>query len=298
MRCVRLAVLVGAIVAGPVTTAQTFRADVRAVAVYATVKDEVGRLVTDLRQEDFRVFDEGRPVALELFDATPQPMNVVVLLDTSMSMTGSLTTLRDAAGALLARLGPQDRARMAAFSDAAMFGPDFSADPQELMRQIPRTIGANMTRLYDALVEAFDEFDASQRHTRRRVVVVLTDGADTASFSDRDTVVRRAREADAMIYAIGLNGSDVEKGRPVVRPPDRDLRHIAEETGGGYLEATGSNVSHDFERVVNELHGQYLLGFLSPADGRVHALSVRVARAGCTVQSRRSYLAPNARPGH
>jgi hypothetical protein len=121
MRSVWLAVLAGAVAAGPVATAQTFRADVRAVAVYATVKDESGRLVTDLRQEDFRVFDEGRPVALELFDATPQPMDVVLLLDTSMSMRGSLTTLRDAAGALLARLGPQDRARMAAFSDVVMW---------------------------------------------------------------------------------------------------------------------------------------------------------------------------------
>jgi Ca-activated chloride channel family protein len=298
MRSLWLAVLVGAIVAGPVAASQTFRADVRAVAVYATVKDQSGRLVTDLRQEDFRVFDEGRPVALELFDATPQPMDVVLLFDTSMSMTGSLTTLRDAAAALLARLGPQDRVRMGAFSDAAMFGPAFSADPQELMRQIPRTIGANMTRLYDALVETFDEFDGSQRRSRRKVVVVLSDGADTASSADRDAVVTRARKAEAMIYAIGLTRTDVEKGRPVVRPPDRDLRHIAEETGGGYLEPTGSNVSRDFERVVNELHGQYLLGFLSPADGRVHALSVRVTRAGCTVHSRRSYLAPKAGTGH
>jgi VWFA-related protein len=296
MRSVWLAVLAGAIVAGPLATAQTFRADIRAVAVYATVKDQSGRLVTDLRREDFRVFDEGRPVALELFDATPQPMDVVVLLDTSLSMIRSLPTLRDAAGALLARLGPQDRARIAVFSDGTMFGPAFSADPQELMRQIPRTIGANVTRLYDALVEAIDEFEGSERHTRRRVVVVLSDGADTASFSDRDAVVRRAREADAMIYAIGLNGIDVAKGRPVVRPPDRDLRHIAEDTGGGYLDAAGRDVSHDFERVVNELHGQYLLGFLAPADGRVHALIVRVARAGCTVQSRRSYLAAHARP--
>jgi Ca-activated chloride channel homolog len=295
MRSLPLAVLVGALVAGPFATAQTFRADIRAVAVFATVKDESGHLVTDLREPDFRVFDDGRPVTLALFDATPQPMDVVLLLDTSRSMAGSLTTLREAAGALLARLGPQDRTRVAAFSDVTMFGPAFSDDSQELMPQIPRTIGANMTRLYDALVEAVDAFDGSQRQTRRRVVVVLTDGADTASSANRDAVVTRAREADAMIYAIGLNGVDVVRGRPVVRPPDRDLRHIAEETGGGYVEARGNNLSDQLERVVAELHGQYLLGFLSPADGRVHGLSVRVVRAGCTVHSRRSYLAPRTR---
>jgi VWFA-related protein len=187
---------------------------------------------------------------------------------------------------------------VAAFSDVTMFGPGFSNDPQELMPQIPRTLGANMTRLYDALLEALDGFDTSQRHTRRRVIVVLSDGADTASSADRDTVVTRAREADTMIYAIGLTGSDLVRGRPVVRPPDRDLRHIAEETGGGYIEAAGRHLSDDLERVVNELHEQYLLGFLAPADGRVHALSIRVTRPGCTAHSRRSYLAPHARPDH
>jgi hypothetical protein len=76
-----------------------------------------------------------------------------------------------------------------------------------------------------------------------------------------------------------------------VRPPDVDLRQIAEETGGGYVEAAGRDLSRGFERVLDELHRQYLLGFRAATDGRVHPLRVQVLRAGCTVHSRRSYLA-------
>ena len=75
MRTEWSAVFVCVILAGPIAAAQTFRADVREVAVYATVVDAAGRLVPDLRQDDFRVFDDGRPVALQLFDASPRPMD-------------------------------------------------------------------------------------------------------------------------------------------------------------------------------------------------------------------------------
>jgi Ca-activated chloride channel family protein len=290
MRFAWTAALVTAIVGATLAASQTFQAEVRDVAVYATVMDGGGGLVAGLRQDDFRVFDEGRTVALDLFDAAPRPMDLMVLLDISQSMTGSLEDLRRGAGVLINRLGPGDRARIAAFSNVMMLGPAFSAEPQELIPQLPRTIGANMTRLYDALVEALGEFEGADPR-RRRVIVVFSDGADTASSLDRSAVTTRARQADTMIYAVGLTARYVEGGRPVVRPPDVDLRQIAEETGGGYVEAAGRDLSRGFERVLDELHRQYLLGFRAATDGRVHPLRVQVLRAGCTVHSRRSYLA-------
>ena len=183
---------------------------------------------------------------------------------------------------------------MAAFSDVLRLGPEFSDNRDELVRQLPCAPGANTTRLYDALAGSLDAFGPANR---RRVLIVFSDGADTASSLDRDAVIARAREADAMIYAIGLTSRYIEGGRRVVRSPDVELQHMANETGGGYVDATNAaELRTLFERIADELHRQYLFAFTPiAADGRVHALAFRATCPGCVVHARRSYVAPKAR---
>jgi VWFA-related protein len=113
-------------------------------------------------------------------------------------------------------------------------------------------------------------------------------------------VQERARDEEVMVYAIGLE-SEYFNGMRIVRSrPSRDLRKIADETGGGYFELTKTaDLAPTFSRVAQELRSQYLLGFAPTAlDGKVHKLDVKVNRAGMTVRARRSYLAAPDRPSH
>ena len=116
----------------------------------------------------------------------------------------------------------------------------------------------------------------------RRVVLVFTDGEDTASKTGFRTVLDRARDEEVMVYSIGLeseffNGVRVQRSRP-----SRDLRKISDETGGGYFELKKSDqLAPTFTRVAQELRSQYLLGFTPAAlDGKPHRLEVRLKRPG------------------
>ncbi len=128
------------------------------------------------------------------------------------------------------------------------------------------------------------------------MVVVFTDGDDSASRRGLGDVLARARETDTLVYAIGLS-SEYFNGQSRVRTrPDRGLRKIAEETGGGFFELKRKDdLGPTFTRVAQELHSQYVLGF-SPAvlDGKVHKLEVKLKRPGLTARGRKSYVAAPA----
>jgi Ca-activated chloride channel homolog len=155
------------------------------------------------------------------------------------------------------------------------------------------------TRLWDAVDESIAQMEALEG---RRVVVVFTDGDDSASKRGRDDVLERAREKDMMVYAVGL-ASEYFNGQSKVRSrPDRGLRRVAEETGGGYFELSKKDeLGPTFTRVAQELHSQYAMGFTPEVlDGKIHKLEVRVKRPGLTARSRRSYVAtpPVPTTGH
>lgn len=277
----------------PSTRQPVFRSGTRTVAVYTTVTDATKRLVTDLTREDFEILENGRPVSITVFDATVQPITVVVMLDTSASMTLALDLLKAAAEQFLIRLLPGDRAKVGAFNDKIQILPagDFIGDRDELVAILRNELQyGNPTRLYDAVDRSLDALAGVEG---RRVVLVFTDGDDTASRVGADDVLERARRAEVMIYAIGLESQYFDGVRRVRTRPDRRLRRLAEETGGGYFELEKTaDLAPTFTRVAQELHSQYLLGF-SPEvlDGKVHTIEVRVKRPGLTARARRSYVA-------
>jgi VWFA-related protein len=277
------------LLAVPVTgQQQVFRAASETVPVYATVTDRDGRLVPDLRQEHFQVFDDGEPQEITIFKSDVQPITVVVMLDTSGSMTANIDLLKIAAERFVLRLLPDDRARIGSFSDKIIISPEFTNDRDELMRVLRDDIQyGNPTFLWDA---TYDSMEAMADETGRRVVLVFTDGDDSFSvrYSYRQ-VLERAREDDFMIYAIGLQSNFL--GRTT--RPDRNLRRIAAETGGGYFELTRTDdLNSTFTRVADELHRQYVIGFTPQnLDGRVHELEVRTNVMGATVRARQSYVA-------
>src|SRR5512147_3334745 len=116
-----------------------FRGTGEAVRVFVTVMDHDGRLVTTLSQNDFEVRDEGKPQPITLFDNTPQPIRLIVMLDVSGSMEGNLPLLRDAGAQLFARLRPDDGARVGAFGREVTISPEFTHDPDALRAGLPST---------------------------------------------------------------------------------------------------------------------------------------------------------------
>lgn len=287
-----LAILAILALTGAVLAAQapTFRSGARTVAVYTTVTDADKRLVPDLAKEDFEILDEGRPQAIDVFVNETPPITVVVMLDTSASMTGNLKFLTLAAEQFLLRLLPEDRGRVGAFNDKIQFASEFTSDRDALVASLRDLDFGNPTRLYDAIAAGLDELRGLEG---RRVVLVFTDGDDTGSRAGYRDVLNDARADEVMIYAIGLQ-SDYFNGVSRVRSrPDRNLRRLAEETGGGYFELEQTaDLAPTFTRVAQELHSQYVLGFTPETlDGKVHRIEVRVRRRGMTARARRSYLA-------
>lgn len=290
-----------------------FRGGGEVVRVFVTVTDRDGRLVTMLGQGDFEVRDEGKPQPITLFDNTPKPIRLIVMLDVSGSMEGNLPLLRAAADHLFTRLGPHDLARVGTFGREIVISPSFTHNPDELRRALPTAIAPDApTPLWRALDEALDALKGDAEE--RPVILVLTDGKDSgpvgfrARFVSQAEIIDRARREDVMVYAIGMRSRSRQPMQPGIGPgglqamlvadlPDPGLAVVAEQTGGGYTEIRfGQDLGAAFARVADELHSQYLLGFAPPKrDGRVHGLEVRVAQRGMKPRARKNYLAPKDR---
>jgi Ca-activated chloride channel family protein len=286
-----------------------FRGSGDVVRVFSTVTDRDGRLVTTLGRDDFDVRDEGKPQPITQFDNTPQPVRLVVMLDVSGSMEGNLQLLREAADELFTRLRPDDVARVGSFGFDVDVGSGFTHESRELRAALPRSIAPDApTPLWRAVDQAITAFGAEK--DMRSVVLVLSDGKDSGpiSFRQRNVsqaeVIERARREDVMVYGIGMRS----RGRrlpPGLGPgglqaaleadlPDAGLALVAEQTGGGYVEIRpNQDLGAAFARVAEELHSQYLIGFVPPRkDGKVHEVDVRVGQRGLKARARKTYVAP------
>jgi Ca-activated chloride channel homolog len=289
--CLTLTLAVAVAMAVPAAEqAPVFRSSSQTVPIYATVTDATGRLVPDLAQEHFEIYDNLVKQPITLFKSDVQPITVVAMLDTSGSMTLNIDFLKDAAERFVLRLLPEDRARIGDFSEKIRISPQFTSSRDDLIRHIRTDIRyGNGTFLWDALD---DSMSALALESGRRVVLIFTDGEDDKSERrDFDDVFARAQREGFLIYAIGLQ-STLPALRMTTRP-DRNLRRLAEETGGGYFELKRTaDLNSTFTRVADELHRQYVLGFaVTKLDGLVHKLDVRVKVPGMTVRARKTYVA-------
>jgi Ca-activated chloride channel family protein len=287
-----------------------FRGGGDAVRVFATVTDGDGRLVTTLGRDDFEVRDEGRPQPLTLFDNSPQPIKLVVMLDVSGSMQGNLPLLRAGTEALLPRLRPDDAVRLGTFGRDVQISPAFTRSAAELLAALPRSIEPDApTPLWRALNDAMDAFGSGQADGRR-VVLVLSDGRDSGPIGFRQRyvsqveVIDRARDEEVMIYAVAMRSRGPQRMPPGIGAggmaaltadlPDPGLARVAEETGGGFIEIRfGEDLGAAFAQVADELHAQYLLAFAPPRrDGKAHDVEVRVVKRGLKARGRKTYTAP------
>jgi Ca-activated chloride channel family protein len=285
--------LVAAAVIALPATAQRLKVATQTVPVFVTVTDSDRRLVTDLVQTDFEVYDNGKAQPITTFSNEPTPITAVLMLDTSGSMTLNLDLVKAAAEQFVIRLLPEDRAKVGAFNDKIQILPkdDFTGDRDALIRILKNDLDFGYpTRLFDAIDQSITELRGIEG---RRVVITFTDGDDTASRLGRGDVLERARIEDVMIYGVGLE-SDYFNGAQRVRTrPDRGLKNLSEETGGGFFDLRKKDeLGPTFTRIAHELHSQYAIGFSPPLqDGKVHKLDVKVKKPGMTARGRKSYVA-------
>lgn len=281
---------------GPAQT-PVFRGGIQAVPVYATVRDADGRLVGNLTKADFQILDNGKPVVITNFSNEIVPITVALLLDMSASMTRDYGRVREAAIHLVDGLFPADRVRIGSFGTEVFLSPLLTNDKPTLKRILREELWlGGHTPLWRASKMAMTSL---QPETGRRVILLLTDGSDDCEptrwspevsrvpCSSEGEIRQLAIEGDFLFYAIGMEGTGLDKG--VIR--------LANESGGGHFKLERSaNLSATFEAVADELHHQYLLGF-TPAvlDGTVHQLEVRMTKAELTARARQFYAATAGR---
>lgn len=274
-----------------------FRSAAHTVYIYATVQNKDGRLVTNLTKEDFEIFDEGRPQAVTVFENDPQKITMALLFDMSRSMVKNLPRLREASVAFVHALWPDDRVRIGSFGEEIALSPILTNDKTTLLRVLDEELWpGGSTPLWRAIQAGMLSLEDEPG---RRVVLTFTDGKNATMFagrsvdprtSDSDRETRRRAERDGvMVYAIGLQGSDLAD----------DMVTLANETGGGhFLARKDDDLGQTFAQVVEELHHQYVIGFSAATlDGQSHKLRVEAKPPGLKVRARKSYLATESGAG-
>lgn len=268
----------------------------------ATAADKKGRPITDLRQQDFRVFEEGRPQAIQYFHGGEElPARILLLVDGSGSMDESfkLTSVRFAAERVLDALSDQDLVALAGF-DSRYFGVvAFTHDRDEVRAGLGTVERFGSTALNDALDKAAR--DLASHGEGRRAIVVITDGVDTASERSPEEVLQRSRALDVPIYAISTVSpiDDPESDRFVGRENQgaaavgaaRLERYATLSGGAAFLVSTYAGLRSAATRIATELKHQYRLGY-DPPEGpaRFRRVEVRATRKGVTVRTRSGYV--------
>lgn len=204
-----------------------------------------GEPVPGLTAQDFEVLDGGRRVPVELVPTDDVPLSAVLVLDTSLSVSGSkLDHLRKACDAFVRGLRPRDEALLLTFSNAVHLRAGEGADRATLEKALAETQAGGRTALFDAL---FTGLLMSPTLPGRPALIVFSDGHDTVSWTGGNDALALARQSSTLVYAVGV-ASDL-------------LQQVVEVTGGRALADSGTGIEAAFLRVLEDLRHRYLLRF-------------------------------------
>ena len=280
----------------PVPQAPVFPADLDVVNVTVTVRDAAGRLVGGLRAEDFVVLEDGRPQAIQVFGRAVDPghdetlaLDLGLLMDTSQSMLQELKLSQEAATRFLQAI-PRARELITIFFDQDIRLSRYDSENQQgLFDRISQAKGGGNTALYDAIAVYLSRVAGG---TGRKVLVVFTDGEDSTSALSVTELIRLVRSSAVTIYPIAFTGS-MATGSPEALRSRGFLNEIADLTGGQvFRPAASRDLAGIYQKILEELSGQYVLGFASDnarRDGKYRRLKVQVRREGMRVRHREGY---------
>jgi Ca-activated chloride channel family protein len=283
-------------------TAPRFRTATEAVRVDVLVTD--GRTpVSGLSAQDFELRDNGIVQQIDAVAVEDVPVSMMLALDTSYSVRGeALADLKSAARAAIGALGAGDRAALIAFSAEVSVRTDWTGDMDLVRQAIDTTTAGGGTALWDAAFTAMTLRDAAPG--RRSLVVLFSDGDDTASWLPHTAILDRAKRSEAVVYGIGLGSGERQSGALLYRSgirlsddatpvTDPMLPQLADITGGQYFRADNTRaLAGAFTRIVKEFRTRYLLTYTPrqvPQSGW-HAIEVKLKQRRGQVRARRGYL--------
>ena len=278
----------------------TFEVGIEVINLNVSITDARNRYVTDLIEKNFAVFEDGVKQELALFSHENLPISLVLMMDCSASMDEKLKVAQDAAVGFVKTLAPRDLAQVVQFNDRRTVLQDFTADHGLLEAAIRRTEASGPTALHNALYVSLKELDKqkSGRELRRRAIVLLSDGEDTASLVSDDQVMELARKSEIAIYSISLRPSrSQDRNRLAFSQAEHLLTTLSQETGGQvHFPNSLSELDSVYARVAEELRTQYTLGYVSSnkrRDGKWRRIVVRVPeRDDLQIRHKIGYYAP------
>src|SRR3954447_805429 len=196
-----------------------FKSGVELINVPAPVSDPPGRFVSGLQQDDFVVYEDDKPVSVTHFSAERVPVSLGIALDTSGSMAGSkIQAAQDALDRFLYELlDKNDEIFLYRFSNVPMLLQGWTRDRQLLSRALGRITPNGGTAMYDAVADAIPM--AQQGTHRKKALLVISDGQDTASSTNIRDVKARIRESEVLVYAVGIDGAGETTRAPAPLPP-------------------------------------------------------------------------------
>ena len=274
------------------------------VVFSATAVDDKGRPVTDLRREDFRIYDEGRAQQIvHFYGGKGLPARVLILLDASGSMGDKrVASSREAAKQLLLALSPEDQVAVAGFDSRYWGVVAFTKDREAVHKGLDTITPFGSTALHDALDKG--AHDIATWGEGRRAVVVLTDGIDTSSQKTAEEVIARSRALDVPIYVISVvSPLDDPSSQSFLGEKEAGQEAAAAETlaryaslsgGASFRVSTLTGVVLAAQQIATELKHQYRIGW-DPAQGSApyRRVVVRSTRKGVIVRTRSGYVPPS-----
>jgi Ca-activated chloride channel family protein len=250
------------------------------VVLNATVRDQKGRVASDLRQQDFEIFEDGVRQSIRLFRHEDIPVAVGLVIDHSGSMRPKLASVTAAARTFVQSSSPEDQMFVVNFNENITRGlpaaTPFTNRPDELARAISGTPATGKTALYDAVWKA-REWLAGGSHDKK-VLIVISDGGDNASAHTLADVLQTGNKSNIQVYTIGIFDPDDPDKNPAV------LRQLALATGGeAFVPNELSEVVSVCESIARDIRTQYTLGYLSSAatqGGGYHSIKVLARGTG------------------
>jgi len=272
-----------------------FRSGIELTSITATVRDADGRLVKGLERDAFEVFEDGEPQTITQFTRDRVPIGLGVLLDISDSMFGR--RIQDARSAidrfLFELLDPGDEFFVLAFNHQPHLLTGWTNAPDQVRHALDGLRPSGGTAAYDAVLAALPTI--ARRSRERAALVLVSDGADTASNATLREVRSALVRSEAFVYAIAI---DSPEPQPInTRVNATTLREITDDSGGRTeIVHNGAELIEATARIADELNNQYVLGYTSPrgADGKYHSIRVRVRESGYKVRARNGYVAEPA----
>ncbi len=279
----------------------TFRVDVKLVRLLATVESSSGSLVGDLEKDQFRVFDNGVEQEITLFERSrEQPLSVALLVDTSASTGARLGEETESVlrfiNALFRQGNENDAITLYSFNHDVTLETGFTRSDKRLEKELRTLKGEAGTSVYDAIYFA----SRTLRHRKgRRVIVVVSDGADTTSIKTFQGALEAVHAADAVLYGIMVIPVTADAGRHIAG--ENALISLATTTGGRvFAAALGEVLDGAFDSILADLRTQYVIGYtprgIPYSTNRFHRVEVKLKRPDLRALTRSGYYEENTDP--